>query len=145
MLFNGLYNWFLAYFGKEPPMTPEEKEAQRRSFAFGNVAIDNPNVTPELVNQVTDRMKQPICACGSQEFLAGPRGGVCQNIMCDKCGKPITEYDEEEDCDMVVSCCVCRGKHVTDEQLLQFFLKREGLTHKQAVALYKKENKAKGR
>lgn len=31
-------------------MTSEEREAQRRSFAYGNVAIDNPNVTREHIN-----------------------------------------------------------------------------------------------
>lgn len=37
-----------------PPMTPEERKEQRRSFAFGNCAIDNPAVTRELVDRVAD-------------------------------------------------------------------------------------------
>jgi len=40
-----------------PPMTPEQQEAQRRSFAFGNVSIHNPNVTRELIDQVADEME----------------------------------------------------------------------------------------
>ena len=37
-------------------MTPEQLDAQRRSFAYGNVAIENPSVTRELVDEVCDRM-----------------------------------------------------------------------------------------
>lgn len=36
-------------------MTPAEREAQRRSFAYGNVAIDNPLVTRALVDEVAER------------------------------------------------------------------------------------------
>ena len=36
------------------PMTPEEREAQRRSFAYGNCAIENPAVTREMVDEVAD-------------------------------------------------------------------------------------------
>lgn len=39
-----------------PPMTPEEREEQRRSFAYGNAAIENPGVTRELVDRVADGM-----------------------------------------------------------------------------------------
>lgn len=38
------------------PMTDEEKEAQRRSFVYGNVAVENPDVTRELVDEVADDM-----------------------------------------------------------------------------------------
>ncbi len=38
------------------PMTPEQREAQRRSFAFGNASIENPRVTRELVDRVADEM-----------------------------------------------------------------------------------------
>lgn len=37
-------------------MTPEDKEKQRRSFAYGNVALSNPNVTRELVNEVANEL-----------------------------------------------------------------------------------------
>jgi hypothetical protein len=33
-------------------MTDAEREAQRRSFAFGNVAIENPTVTREMVDRI---------------------------------------------------------------------------------------------
>lgn len=36
---------------KNHKMTPEEQEAQRRSFAFGNANISNPDVTRELVDK----------------------------------------------------------------------------------------------
>lgn len=32
-------------------MTPEQEAAQRRSFAYGNLAIENPNVTREMVER----------------------------------------------------------------------------------------------
>lgn len=37
-------------------MTPAQLEAQRRSFAFGNLRIENPLVTRELVDRVADEM-----------------------------------------------------------------------------------------
>jgi len=35
-------------------MSPEEKEAQRRSFAFGNVRLANPTITRALVDEVAN-------------------------------------------------------------------------------------------
>jgi hypothetical protein len=37
-------------------ITPEQEEAQRRSFVFGNVAIENPSITREFVDRVADEM-----------------------------------------------------------------------------------------
>ncbi len=37
-------------------MTDEEREEQRRSFVYGNLNIENPRVTRELVDRVADRM-----------------------------------------------------------------------------------------
>lgn len=37
-------------------MTDAEKEAQRRSFAYGNVAIENPNVTREMVDEEAEKL-----------------------------------------------------------------------------------------
>jgi hypothetical protein len=39
-------------------MTPEEREAQRRDFAYGNVRLSNPEVTREMVDRVADQMKK---------------------------------------------------------------------------------------
>lgn len=36
--------------------TPEEKEAQRRSFAAGNVGLSNEAVTRELVDRAAEKM-----------------------------------------------------------------------------------------
>ena len=38
-------------------MSAEEREAQRRSFAHGNAAMHNPNVTRELIDQEAEKMK----------------------------------------------------------------------------------------
>jgi hypothetical protein len=37
-------------------MSPEEREEQRRSFAYGNVAMHNPNVTREIVDRAADAL-----------------------------------------------------------------------------------------
>lgn len=37
-------------------VTPSEREAQRRSFAYGNANIENPAVTREIVDQVADEL-----------------------------------------------------------------------------------------
>ena len=36
---------------KDHKMTPEEKRLQRISFAYGNAAIDDPNVTRKMVEE----------------------------------------------------------------------------------------------
>ena len=38
--------------------TPEEKEEQRRSFAFGNTALANPNITREVIDRAADKLKR---------------------------------------------------------------------------------------
>lgn len=38
-------------------MTPQQKEEQRRSFAFGNANIENPRVTREMIDQEAESMK----------------------------------------------------------------------------------------
>lgn len=48
---------------KLPPMTSEEREEQRRSWAYGNCAIENPNVTREMVDEVADVLR-PCPKCG---------------------------------------------------------------------------------
>jgi hypothetical protein len=35
-------------------LTPEEKEQQRRSFAYGNTAIENPRITREMIDRAAD-------------------------------------------------------------------------------------------
>ena len=39
-------------------MTDKEKEAQRRSFVYGNCSISNPDVTRELVDEVADELER---------------------------------------------------------------------------------------
>ncbi len=41
---------------KKIVLTPEEKEQQRRSFAYGNVAIENPRITREMVDRAADEI-----------------------------------------------------------------------------------------
>jgi len=37
-------------------LTPEEKEQQRRSFAYGNTKIENPRITREMVDQEAEAL-----------------------------------------------------------------------------------------
>ena len=38
-------------------MSDEEREEQRRSFAYGNANLHNPNVTRELIDQEAEKLK----------------------------------------------------------------------------------------
>jgi hypothetical protein len=42
---------------KSAEITPEQKEEQRRSFAFGNTNIENPRVTRETVDEEAEALK----------------------------------------------------------------------------------------
>jgi hypothetical protein len=39
--------------------TPEEKEQQRRSFAYGNTKIENDRITREMVDKAADAIGKP--------------------------------------------------------------------------------------
>lgn len=39
-------------------MTDEQKESQLRSFVYGNVAVENEYVTPELVNKIAEEISE---------------------------------------------------------------------------------------
>lgn len=41
---------------KKADLTSEEKEAQRRSFAYGNTKIENDRITRELVDREAERL-----------------------------------------------------------------------------------------
>ncbi len=38
--------------------SPEQKEEQRRSFAFGNTNIENSRITREIVDQEAEKLKK---------------------------------------------------------------------------------------
>ncbi len=40
-------------------LTPQEKEEQRRSFAYGNTKIENPRITREMVDKAADDLGAP--------------------------------------------------------------------------------------
>ena len=44
---------------KKVVLTQQEKEEQRRSFAYGNTKIENPRITREMVDQEADALGQP--------------------------------------------------------------------------------------
>ena len=41
---------------KDTPMTAEQKEAQRRSFAYGNSKIENELITRETIRQEAEKL-----------------------------------------------------------------------------------------
>jgi hypothetical protein len=43
---------------KKLVLTPEEKEQQRRSFAYGNTKIENPRITREMVDEAADELNK---------------------------------------------------------------------------------------
>lgn len=42
---------------KHAPFPEGEREAQRRSFAYGNTRIENDRITREMVNEAADALK----------------------------------------------------------------------------------------
>jgi len=45
-------------------MSPEQKEEQRRSFAFGNTKIENPRITRESVDREAEALKGKVACDG---------------------------------------------------------------------------------
>jgi hypothetical protein len=43
---------------KPENVTPEQVEETRRSFAYGNVKLSNPDVTREMIDEIADRMEK---------------------------------------------------------------------------------------
>ena len=41
---------------KRVQMTSDEREEQRRSFAYGNTKIENERITREMIDQAADRL-----------------------------------------------------------------------------------------
>ena len=48
----------LLALAKGRKMTTEEKEKQRRSFAFGNTKIENSRITKETVDEQAEKLRQ---------------------------------------------------------------------------------------
>ena len=44
---------------KKVVSTPEEKEQQRRSFAYGNTKIENSRITREMVDSAAEAIGKP--------------------------------------------------------------------------------------
>lgn len=44
---------------KKTVPTPQEKEQQRRSFAYGNTKIENPRITRETIDQEAESLGAP--------------------------------------------------------------------------------------
>lgn len=52
--------------GKNLVVTVEQKEEQRRSFAFGNTNIENSRVTRETVNKEAEALKGKVSCDGGR-------------------------------------------------------------------------------
>ena len=42
--------------GAAPMLTAEQREAQRRSFAYGNTAFENSRITREMINEQAEKL-----------------------------------------------------------------------------------------
>ena len=49
---------YLLEMAKSVEMTPAEQEAQRRSFVYGNTAIENKLITRAMVDEQADKLKR---------------------------------------------------------------------------------------
>ena len=49
---------------RKRPVSAEERQAQRRSFAYGNARIENPRVTWEMVVEADEQIKAELAAAG---------------------------------------------------------------------------------
>ena len=47
---------YLIERAREVQMSPQEKEEQRRSFAYGNTKIENPRITREIIDQEAEKL-----------------------------------------------------------------------------------------
>jgi hypothetical protein len=43
-----------------PPMDANEKEAQRRSFAYGNTAFENPMITRDMIDREAEKLAAAV-------------------------------------------------------------------------------------
>ena len=43
---------------KRVEVSPEQKEDQRRSFAYGNTNIENSRITREMINEEAEKLKK---------------------------------------------------------------------------------------
>jgi hypothetical protein len=55
---------------KNAVFTPEEKEQQRRSFAYGNTVIENPRITREMIDRAADALGSPAHETARPDGLA---------------------------------------------------------------------------
>ena len=47
---------------RKRPFPESEREAQRRSFAYGNAKIENPRVTWEMIVEADEKIKAELAA-----------------------------------------------------------------------------------
>ena len=45
---------------KKTVQTPQEKEEQRRSFAYGNIKIENPRITREMIDRAAEALDKAL-------------------------------------------------------------------------------------
>lgn len=72
--------------------TPEQAEATRRSFAYGNAKLSNPAITREMVDKAAEKMTPGIGlppSCSSPRHCPNPAcmvTGHCQEMMLGRMG-----------------------------------------------------------
>lgn len=72
-------------YSASPQLTSEQREQQRRSFAFGNANIDNPNVTRETIEKAADAATREELEQASQVKIGDTNPGTKRrNVIMDK-------------------------------------------------------------
>jgi hypothetical protein len=79
---------------------------------------------------------ETYCDCGDMlNYCEG-----CGEYICTNCLVKPAEYDEQTG-EMKLECCpYCSGTVIHNDDLLEFLLKKYGITHAEAIVLYKEGN-----
>jgi hypothetical protein len=74
-------------------MTPDQLEAQRRSFAYGNLKLERPETTREEIDQAAERLES-----------VGSVARYSVSKFCRKCEAPLSEEEQAAKFDECVFC-----------------------------------------
>ena len=63
----------LIELARQVKMSASDSEAQRRSFAFGNAAFENPRITKKMVELEAEKLKNSKLATMAASDIARPK------------------------------------------------------------------------
>jgi hypothetical protein len=84
-----------ALIDKHPPMTEEERREQAISFAYGNTALSNPDVTREMVERAYDDTRRRFtCRACNRTFPLPSRARECWEQHVQKMQRTCVGYTQ---------------------------------------------------